>query len=42
MTIQLAEYVERFGEPEIIRVRRDGDRDIEFRGWQIGKGATGA
>jgi hypothetical protein len=29
------------GGPELIRIRRDRDRDMEFQGWRIGSGETG-
>lgn len=30
------------GEPQDRQVIRDGDRDLRFRGWRVGKGTTGS
>ena len=34
--------LDELGEPKQIRVFRDGDRDLQFRGWKVGKGTTGS
>jgi len=40
---QLAEIAEKaFGKPKTFRLDRDGDRDLTFTGWEIGKGERNA